>query len=250
MGSATFRLSELGLLHRRILALFVLLAALTGTVLSYMAVRVFLDPERMTLLDFGSLCAFAVACTALSTGQFHCLHRLRCDTRERIEADVFLDPLTGVYNHRYAEQRLGEELRRARRHHAPVAIVYIDLDRFKPVNDTHGHEMGNEVLCRIAQVLRRCSRREDIVARLGGDEFLIILPETDLGGGMAAAERLLRQLEALGLTAPDGTAIADVSASMGVAAYPHSATARDALLHAADQAMYRAKEAGGHQAAT
>ena len=240
-----FRLQELHSLHTSIRFVFVLMLVLTLSLLGYMAVRVFATPGGMSWPDFGSLCFFAFACVALCIGQLQCLKRMRHDTREKIEMMTFVDELTGVYNYRYLEQRLTEELQRAKRHNCPLSVIYCDFDNFKLVNDTFGHETGNTVLQRVAQATRSSARGEDFVGRLGGDEFLIVLPQTDSAGALISAERIKKKLDAMELVAASGERLDFITYSMGVASYPASAETKDDLIGAADEAMYRAKKAGG-----
>jgi len=241
----TFRLQELHSLHANLRVVFVLMLALTVCILGYMAVRVFAMSAPMLTADIAGLCIFSVACLLLTVGQLMCLRRMRHDTREKIELLTFVDELTGVQNFRYLDQRLAEELQRARRHGYPLSVVYIDLDNFKLVNDTYGHEAGNMVLRRVSQALRANIRGEDFVGRLGGDEFLVVLPQTDASGALIAAERIRNKLAALGLLGPGDERIDFVGFSMGVASYPAQGDTRDDLIRAADEAMYRAKRAGG-----
>ena len=131
------------------------------------------------------------------------------------------------------------------RHGYPLAVVYLDLDGFKQVNDTYGHEAGNEVLRGVSQMLRGHLRGEDFIGRLGGDEFLIVLPHTDESGALVVGERLRAKLAALEFAAPGGQRIDSVGFSMGVASYPAHGDTREQLIQAADQAMYRAKKSGG-----
>ncbi len=240
-----FRLQELHSLHSNLRFVFVLLLVLTLSIIAYMGVRIFLLPERMTILEFSTLCFFAVACLVLCVGQLQCLKRMRHDTREKIEMMTFVDELTGVYNYRYLEQRLAEEIQRAKRHGSPISCVYIDFDNFKLINDTYGHETGNMVLQRVSQTARSSARGEDFVGRLGGDEFLIVLPQTDTAGALIAAERIKKKLDAMELVAGSGERIDFLTFSMGIASYPANAQSKDDLLRAADEAMYRAKKAGG-----
>ncbi len=241
----TFRLQELHSLHSNLRLVFVLLVALTLLLIAYIAVRVWLVREPVRPIDFASLCFLVAACVLLCIGQLQCLRRMRHDTREKVETLTFVDELTGVHNYRYLEQRLGEELQRAKRHGYPLAVVYLDFDGFKLVNDTHGHEAGNTVLRRASQMLRNCIRGEDFLGRLGGDEFLIVLPHTDSSGALVAAERLRDKLASLDLVAPGGEKIDFMGFSMGVAACPASGETPEDLIRAADMAMYRAKRAGG-----
>jgi diguanylate cyclase (GGDEF)-like protein len=240
-----FRLQELHSLHANLRFVFVLLLILTLTILAYMAVRLLLLPNPPKDFELGTLCFFAVACIVLPIGQLQCLRRMRHDTREKIEMMTFVDELTGVYNYRYLEQRLTEEIQRAKRHGSPVSCIYIDFDNFKMINDTYGHETGNIVLQRVSQTARSSARGEDFVGRLGGDEFLIVLPQTDNAGALITAERVKKKLDAMELVASNGDRIDFLSFSMGVASYPSSAQSKDDLIRAADEAMYRAKKAGG-----
>ena len=240
-----FRLQELHSLHSNLRFVFILMLFLTVSLVGYMGIRIFLLTDSLTPMEFASLCFFAVACVALCVGQLQCLKRMRHDTRDKIETMTFVDELTGVYNYRYLEQRLGEELQRAKRHNCPLSVVYIDLDGFKLVNDTFGHETGNTVLQRLSKVARAGCRGEDFIGRLGGDEFLIVLPQTDSAGAIIAAERIKKKLDALDLVAGNGERIDFLTFSMGIASYPNSAQTRDELIRAADEAMYRAKKAGG-----
>jgi diguanylate cyclase (GGDEF)-like protein len=241
----SFQLKELHSLHANLRVVLVLLLLLTACILAYMAVRIFVLTEPMLPTEFVSLCFFAAFCIALCVGQLYCLRHMRRDTRAKIEQLTFVDELTGVYNYRYLEQRLGEELQRAARHGYPLAIIYLDLDGFKMVNDTYGHEAGNEVLRRVSQMLRGHVRGEDFIGRLGGDEFLVVLPHTDDSGSLVAGERLRTKLAALEFAAPGGERIDFVGFSMGVASYPANGDTREQLIQAADQAMYRAKKSGG-----
>ena len=240
-----FRLQELHSLHASLRYVFVLMLALTVSILAYMAVRVFATPGGLGWIDFGTLCFFAVACVVLCIGQLQCLKRMRHDTREKIEMMTFVDELTGVYNYRYLEQRLTEELQRAKRHNCPLSVIYLDFDNFKLVNDTFGHETGNTVLQRVAQVARNSARGEDFVGRLGGDEFLVVLPQTDSAGSLITAERIKKKLDAMELVTNTGERLDFITYSMGVASFPASAETKDDLVRAADEAMYRAKKAGG-----
>ncbi len=241
----TFRLQELHSLHANLRVVFVLLLLLTLLVLAYIAVRVFLIHERISSTELASLISFAFACIILTVGQLQCLRRMRHDTREKLEQLTFVDELTGVFNYRYLEQRLAEELQRATRHGYPVSVLYLDCDHFKLVNDTHGHETGNMVLRRVCEVLRANVRGEDFIGRLGGDEFLVVLPQTDPSGALIAAERVRTKLNALDLAAPSGERLDFLAYSVGVASYPAHADTREALIRAADEAMYRAKKSGG-----
>jgi len=153
------------------------------------------------------------------------------------------DGLTGLYNHRHVQQVLHEEFERAKRTGEPVAVVMFDLDHFKEVNDTHGHQVGDRVLQEMAEILRRTAREIDKLGRYGGEEFIAVLPDTDLDDGAVFAERV-RQDVARHLFPADGK-VFRMTVSAGVAVYPdRDITGPQALVRKADQALYAAKAAG------
>ena len=162
---------------------------------------------------------------------------------EAIRQMAYYDRLTGLPNRRLLEDRLELQLAQAQRQQRRMALLFVDLDRFKPVNDRFGHETGDWLLQQAAGRMRRALRSEDTVARIGGDEFVALLPESaDCASAVAVAEKLRAELERPFVTA-DGASL-QVSSSIGVAFYPeHADTPRD-LLRLGDAAMYRAKQAG------
>jgi diguanylate cyclase (GGDEF)-like protein len=158
----------------------------------------------------------------------------------RLAIEARVDKLTNVFNRRGFEERALIELDRARREASSVAVASFDIDRFKRVNDEWGHEAGDEVLSRLGALLREQTRRPDIVARLGGEEFVALLPGSDVEKARAYAERVrasFSDVEDLGFEFPRLTLSAGVSAAIA----PDDL---EALLHAADAAMYAAKRAG------
>src|SRR2546430_2352411 len=126
------------------------------------------------------------------------------------------DPLTGLYNRLHLEERLQEAVSAARRHGSDLSIVLADVDRFKRVNDCHGHQAGDEVLRVVAERVRSMKRAEDVCCRWGGEEFLVMLPNTDAAGAVVFAERLRRTVRAHPAVTAGGTEI-DVTVSVGVA---------------------------------
>lgn len=162
----------------------------------------------------------------------------RSAREEMMRRLAFYDPLTGLANRRLLQQRLKETLEQAPQQ--PLALVFIDLDHFKPINDTFGHETGDLLLKQVAERMGECVREEDLVARLGGDEFVIMLPDTD-ASALAVADKLHHclhhpfQLEQQALR---------ISGSIGVALYPDHGADPKTLMHHADQAMYQAKHHG------
>jgi diguanylate cyclase (GGDEF)-like protein len=167
------------------------------------------------------------------------------EERRRIVEELSLtDPLTGLANRRHFDQKLANELARARRYQRPLALIVIDLDHFKMVNDQHGHPAGDEVLRQVAAALRRASRETDLPARFGGEEFALILPETELSFALLAGERLRMRIANESVRCSG--AILAVTISAGVAGADGTSLPADAatLYHQADAALYRAKATG------
>ena len=163
-------------------------------------------------------------------------------TQALLEDLAIRDPLTLVYNARAFAERLGQELKRTRRYGRPLSVLYLDLDDFKRVNDSHGHQTGDAVLKLVADAIRRAVRQLDVVGRLGGDEFAVLMPETDGDLADAAAARLAKELR----DAFKGTPA--VTASVGVVSCTRAEAGVDEVLRQADQAMYQAKRKGKDQA--
>jgi diguanylate cyclase (GGDEF)-like protein len=158
------------------------------------------------------------------------------------------DPLTGFYNHRFLHERLGEEVVRTQRGRRPLSVLMLDVDDFKLVNDTFGHLFGDRVLTWTAELIRSTLRASDIPARYGGDEFAIILPETDGEDARRAAERILEAFRDHAFVGEQRGPV-PIGASIGVATFPAHGRTGTELIAAADQALYRVKRDGGHDAA-
>lgn len=153
------------------------------------------------------------------------------------------DPLTGLHNRRYFYQRLSEEVDRHRRHKRPMSLIIADLDFFKSINDTYGHQKGDEILCHFAQLLTDEKRSSDIVARFGGEEFIIFLPETAEGDACDWAERILSRTRQI--TVNEGNRL---TVSLGVAtASGVIPDAVESLMKRADDALFQAKQLGRDQ---
>jgi two-component system, cell cycle response regulator len=169
---------------------------------------------------------------------------------KRTEALSVTDDLTRLYNARYLNLALRRESRLAMRNSRPLSLLFIDLDGFKSINDSHGHLAGSRALVEAGAVIRGSARETDIVARFGGDEFALILPDTGSPGALAVAERIRERIARHSFLAGDGLSI-HLTASVGVATLPDVAVAADELVQAADAAMYRVKDRGknGIQAA-
>ena len=166
-------------------------------------------------------------------------------SHEALERMAYYDALTGLPNRLLLADRLAQAIGQARRRGDLLAVCYLDLDNFKPVNDRWGHKAGDRLLVEIAGRLTACVRQSDTVSRLGGDEFVILLGE--LGGYSECEQALMRISEAVSLPVKLSEGEAIVSASIGVTVYPTDGSDPDTLLRQADQAMYAAKQAGRHR---
>jgi len=159
---------------------------------------------------------------------------------DRVKQLAYLDGLTGIFNRRFFELRIAEEIERARRFGTGLGVVMIDIDQFKRLNDEFGHLLGDEVLRQVSSIFHQQLRRIDVVCRYGGEEFAILLSQTGPQHSLAVAEKLRRIVETWqfpGVPRP-------VTISAGAANYPEHGTTRDELVKAADAGLYAAKEAG------
>jgi two-component system, cell cycle response regulator len=155
------------------------------------------------------------------------------------------DALTGLYNRRYFERRLKEESAHARRHKRPFSIIMVDLDHFKLVNDTYGHEDGDRVLCHVAELLSGTLREDDIACRYGGEEFVVLLRATPGTAARVVANRLRAEVATKGLALGPKDEIRRLSLSGGVAAADErNGYNADNIVDRADKALYRAKRGG------
>ncbi len=153
------------------------------------------------------------------------------------------DTLTGLYNRRYFEERLGVEAEKSFYSGIPLSLVMVDIDHFKKVNDTFGHTEGDQILCRISSLLKNSVRRKDTVARYGGEEFILILPEAGLEQSFVIAERIRQSVE--NTLFEVGRAQVNLTLSMGISSFPsHRVKSKEELIKIADQALYDAKRGG------
>ena len=162
---------------------------------------------------------------------------------QRAEALSVTDDLTQLYNSRYLQQVLRRETKRATRGSRPLSLLFVDLDGFKSINDSHGHLFGSRALVEAASVIRASARETDIVARFGGDEFALVLPDTGSDGAVSVGERIRDRLAAHRFLEGDGLSIA-LTASVGVATLPEMSSTAEGLIQAADEAMYWVKSHG------
>ena len=167
-----------------------------------------------------------------------------------LEHETHTDPLTGVYNRRFMEQRLREEVSKARRYHFELAVLMLDLDNFKRINDELGHQAGDQVLIEISNLFDRELRDSDILARYGGEEFLIIATNTAPTAAATLAERLRICIEAHTFLTDFSEAAQQgirITVSIGVASFADSSNDEESLIKLADRNLYRAKHGGRNQ---
>jgi diguanylate cyclase (GGDEF)-like protein len=167
---------------------------------------------------------------------------------QRVQELTLTDDHTGLYNARHLKALLEHEVVRADRFNHPLSLIFLDLDFFKSVNDTHGHLVGSALLQEVGELLRGTVRQVDSAFRYGGDEFAVLLIETDSSGALSVAERIRDCFRARRFLQEPGLSLS-LTASLGVASYPRHAEDATSLLRAADQAMYRVKAAGRNDVA-
>ncbi|HSJ48333.1 MAG TPA: diguanylate cyclase [Gammaproteobacteria bacterium] len=190
--------------------------------------------ERVMFLSYGAIWLVGLAGLTMTGRRWKgLLHALR--------QAATCDPLTGLWNRRELMRKLEHEMARSARYGHPLAVIMLDIDHFKRVNDSHGHQAGDQVLKDLAGLIQATVRGSDLVARYGGEEILVLCPETDGVVAGQLAERIRRHVE--GATIVTTSARIQMTVSLGVAAYPELPTGTD-LIQAADAAMYRAKQSG------
>lgn len=181
-------------------------------------------PEQ---IQFGSLFASLTALIIINS-----------QLRETLKQQSIHDALTGLFNRRYMEETLKQELSRAARQNHPLVIIMLDIDHFKNFNDSFGHLAGDALLSQLGQFLQTNIRMEDTVCRYGGEEFLLIMPNVSLETAKSRAELLREGISQFQLDS------GDITISFGITSYPQQGKTMDALIHSADKALYRAKENG------
>ena len=166
----------------------------------------------------------------------------------QFQQESVTDELTGLHNHRYLEERLPEELSRAKRYEQPVSFLMIDIDDFKKYNDRNGHEAGNEALQNVAQCLKDGLRSADVAMRYGGEEFCILLPQTALAEARAIAERIRHHVESTPFPHGESQPLGRVTISVGVSTYSKNVDTDKKIIAAADRALYESKRVGKNRA--
>lgn len=217
----------------------------------------FLDLKVTPILNKGILTGWLVLFRDI-TDRWHVEQQMRQANQElqtrlteiealhqELRALAIRDPLTNLYNRRYLEETLENELARAERDGNPVTVIMMDADHFKRINDVHGHKAGDLALQALARIIQLYIRKSDIACRYGGEEFVIVMPNTELEVARERAELIredFRQVNFIGTNLR-----AETSLSIGIATYPLAGTRGDEVLDAADQAMYAAKVEGGNR---
>ncbi|NCB12812.1 MAG: GGDEF and EAL domain-containing protein, partial [Erysipelotrichia bacterium] len=191
------------------------------------------DPVRYIVIDS------ILTTMANLVGSVKAIHKYTQD----LEYYAARDPLTDLFNQRVFNDMMAYEIKRAKKHKYSFALMIIDCDNFKLINDNFGHAFGDKFLQTIADILKEEKRPEDIVARYGGDEFTIILPECDENGTLAVANRILKKIETTKLIAPDDSRIG-ITISIGVCVYPIHTLSQKDMFTIADSMMYQVKEEG------
>ena len=232
-----------------------ILAQPISSVIERLPIEQVVDPAANSIVTIGKR-AFEVAATPLNESEVSDIALLFRDVTLRLETERQLrqasltldrmahtDALTDLFNRRYFIERLDEEFDRVSRHGSSMSVLIYDLDLFKRINDTYGHDAGDKVLKAIAQVTNQVKRSTDIACRLGGEEFALLLPETDKKGAIRLAQRLRKDIEAFPYNEYTGEALS-VTASIGVATVAKSAQEAQTILKNADRALYKAKNGG------
>ncbi len=216
---------------------------ITGFILGYAALSAMLPRDISyvflnligAVLVMGSVFVLSVAVLALSTAKD--ISRL-----VHLEQEVIVDALTGIYNRRFFDEQFDREIGRASRTGTNLGLLIVDVDRFKEINDTHGHAIGDRVLAMIASIMSEEIRKSDIPVRYGGDEFAIIAPAGDRKDIAGLADRLCRKIGSTFVTCSEGRRLS-LSVSIGFATLQMNETGAS-LFRRADGAVYKAKKSG------
>lgn len=192
------------------------------------------EPDKFKERDvqFMSIVARSAA-LALENSELH----------KRTEELTTIDELTETFNYRYFIQKLQEEKKRAMRYDLPVSLIMVDIDWFKKLNDSYGHEIGNVVLRELSRIIKKCIRDVDIFARYGGEEFVVILPQTPQSEASTIGERIRETVQNTEINCGHAGKIR-ITVSVGVSSFPENGKSQEDLVSVADQALYRAKGSG------
>ncbi len=168
-------------------------------------------------------------------------HLSFCIEHYKVREKSYIDDVTALYNQRYLPMVLDNEIARAKRSQTAFAVLFLDIDYFKTVNDTCGHLVGSKILVDISEIIQSIVRSSDYAFRYGGDEFVIVLTQTDAQKALVVAERIRKAVEATSFKIEGGPADLKLTVSVGLAGYPEHATSSSQIIQLADDAMYLAK---------
>ena len=216
-----------------------------GPIASFHSLSIFVLPWEIAIpvfIDGGIPIALLTAAGILLLGTMLARERRRVDTEHMLRNAALSDPLTGLANRRAFFTSIDRVVAGALRHDTPVSLLMLDIDHFKEVNDSHGHDAGDAVLVALSRLLQRSVRQSDLVARFGGEEFAILLPNAPGDGAFQLAERLRCAVRDLSIP-QDGAAL-HVTVSIGLSTLSPEIVGADAMIKAADMALYRAKQGG------
>jgi len=236
------RLSRFVLRHgmRRSIVLLTLVVATLAVLISETVISVLGHGDHLLAALSASLCSLVLT-PLLGAPVLRLVFHLEA-ARSKLNALAIQDDLTGVYNRRHFMAVVQGEWGRAQRYHTPAALLLIDADQFKHINDNHGHLCGDELLRQIAGAIAGSLRQPDVLARFGGEEFIVFLPHTDPLGALDVAERIRERVQAIGVDWA-GQRVA-TTVSIGVAHFRPDLLSLDWTIHEADTALYAAKAAG------
>ncbi len=229
---------------------YAMLVLITVFFIGYMSYTwLFWNSQRQMLDLIVPIIFFLGACFVLLTATLSLQTATIVLRISQLEQENILDPLTGAFNRRYLDRRLGEEVSRARRYGLPLSVLLLDIDHFKQINDQHGHQVGDQVLTYFAKTLKNELRELDILTRYGGEEFLVIASQTTRNGAIDLAERLRRSLEDSHLKLSSGAEMHEIQVlcSIGVATLGGAIDRFEKLVRRADENLYRAKSLGRNQ---
>jgi diguanylate cyclase (GGDEF)-like protein len=162
----------------------------------------------------------------------------------QVQRQASIDDLTGLHNHRFFVDYLNQQVAIAERLHAPLAVLMLDIDHFKALNDTHGHQAGDTALAAFADTLRRCVRRSDLAARYGGEEFAVVMTNTSTRQARVVADKIRRTVAGMSVSGETSGSALLMTVSVGGAAFPEDTSDARELLSLADAALYHSKRAG------
>lgn len=225
------------------LLFFALLGALFG-IFSFFIFTIISKGYHLKLNAAISIIISLLIFTSSSTIAFYALCKKNIKYVVHLKELSSTDMLTELYNRSYLEPFLEKEIETARRKNQKVSVIMVDMDHFKEINDTYGHNVGDQVLTIFAQVVLKCIRKSDVIARYGGDEFIVVLPNTDTDTAGVIAERIRCDVENTCIPPIDNVEIPPIRCSVGISTYPIFCDSKSALIKTSDAALYMAKRSG------